>query len=84
MSLSAKFFVRVVAMLLLIAVAFVPIFWLYRWNFQGYQSRLLSAILAGVLVGVGATIYRLVVHPAAVLMDGQWKQRRSRRTGSDA
>ena len=81
MSLFAKFFVRVVAMVLLIAVAFVPIFWLYRWNFQVHQSQLLSAIIAGIFIGVGATIYRLVVHPTAVLMDEQWKRRRSRRTG---
>ena len=84
MSLFVKFLVRVLAMVLLIAVAFVPIFWLYRWNFQTYQSRLLSAVIAGVFIGVGATIYRLVVHPTALLVDEQWKQRRAERNGSDA
>jgi hypothetical protein len=78
-----KFLTRGLAMTLLIAVAFTPIFWLYRWNFQVYQSRLLSAVIAGAFVGVGVTIYRLIVHPTAVQMDEQWKQRRSRRTDSD-
>lgn len=84
MSLFLKLLARVLAMVLLIAVAFVPIFWLYRWNFQTYQSRLLTAIIAGAFIGVGATIYRLVVHPTAVLVDEHWKERRAGRNGGDA
>ena len=84
MSASAKFFMRVVAAALLVAVAFVPVFWVYRWNIDVYQSRLLSALIAGVFVGIAAAIYRLVVHPTATLMDKQWKQQRSGRADSDA
>ena len=84
MSLLVNFFMRVLAMLLLFAAAFIPIFWLYRWNIEVYQSQLLSTIIAAILVGVGVAIYRLIVHPTAVQIDEQWRQRRSRRAGSDA
>ena len=81
---SAQFFMRVIAAALLVVAAFVPVFWMYRWNIEVYQSRLLSALIAGVFVGTAATIYRLVVHPTATLMDRQWKQRRSGRADRDA
>lgn len=81
MSLLNQFLLRIVLMVAAIGIAAVLILWLFRWNMETQRSSMLSALIAGAFVGLALLFYRVLVHPIAVQIDAQWKNRSARLDG---
>jgi len=75
MSLISQLLLRTALMAIVIGVAFVPLFWLFKWNHQNQQSALVSALIAGAFIAIAAGAYRILVRGVAARADAHWKAR---------